>query len=228
MRIFAALAVVTATIISCPSSARTHAAKSIMVTHELRVGNGTLVFSVPEGESADFPVQPVSVAYDFPSGGLALRPEGVTLVRKYWDYRGGDLGINKDGTLGFHVRVREFRRGFRYDPSSPQEVSEYLLDELSIAYGERNSRFARQGLDAKIVIIPKRVDMVELGERRAYSYRLEGAYDFDALIVPITDQYYVQIQFDYIDNSHGRPSGWRARAQSDADSIQSSIRFRPR
>lgn len=211
----------------CSCAARTPDSRTAMISHEIRVGDAVYSFSVPPGESGDFPGQEVFDAFDLSSGDIPYRREGFTLMKKFWDYRNGRVGLNKDGTLAFQFRVRQFEHGFRFDKKNPQMLKNYLLDELSRTYGARNANHLSAGHDRLVVKIPIKIELVEFGKSMAFHYKLEGGTDFDAFVIPIAEGFFVQIQFNFIDNSVGRGMEWRRKAQVDADSIRSSMEIRP-
>jgi hypothetical protein len=213
------------TVVSCCCAARPSKSGMAMIAHEIRVGSEIYRFSVPVGESKDFPLQKVFVAFDFPPNSDMYRRDGFSLMHKFWDYRNGAIGINKDGTLDFQFRVRQFDREFKYEQKKPDAIQKYLLDDLSRAYEKLNAGYLKNGHDQLVVKLPEKINLTELAGKTAFSYRLGGGSDFDAYIIPVSEKYFVQIQFNFIDNSLGRGMEWRKKAQADADMIRSSMRI---
>jgi hypothetical protein len=207
----------------CSCAARAPESESAMIKHEIRVGDLVYSFRVPKNESRDFPAQKTFSAFDFSSGDVAHRREGFMLMEKFWDYKNYRLGLNKDGTLIFSFRARQFQNGFRFDKSNPRALEKYLLEELQNAYGPRNAKHLENDNERLIVSIPSSVESVDFGGRSAFHYKVDGGSDFEAFVIPVSDMFFVQIQFGFIDNSLGRGLEWRSKAQSDADSIRSSM-----
>lgn len=217
-------------LISCLSvsccAAQSSKPDAAMISHEIRIGNDIYSFKVPAGESKDFPRQDVFNAFEFSSGEAAYKPGGYGLMKKFWDYKNGIVGFNQDGTMVFQFRVRQFIPGFVYEEDNIGAIKKYIFDELSNSYDKLNAKYLRDGNSHMMIKIPENIEQIKFSGKDAFHYQLGGASDFDAYVIPLNEKYFLQIQFDFIDNSHGRGMEWKKKAQADADQIRASMKIR--
>jgi hypothetical protein len=215
-----------AALVGCCCAARPSIPGTRMIAHEIRVGGDVYSFDVPEGESKDFPRQEVFNAFEFSSDETPYKPGGYSMVEKFWDYKNGIVGFNQDGTMVFQFRVRQFSSGFVYEEDNIGAIKKYIFDELSSSYDKLNANYLRDGNSHMMIKIPENIEQIEFAGKDAFHYQLGGASDFDAYVIPLNEKYFLQIQFDFIDNNHGRGMEWRKKAQADADQIRASMKIR--
>lgn len=196
-----------------------------MINQKIRINNDIYSFFLPMKESDDFPRVRVFEAFDSPGESQAFGPGGAVLIEKFWDYKNKNIGINKDGTLKFLFRIRRFDGGFKYDSNNQDKVIRYLIDELHGAYDSVNGNHQKEGNDALVVKLPDAIRPVSFSGRDAFTYSLGGGIDADVFVVPISDEYFAQINFIFIDNSHGRGMNWKMQAKSDANKIIYSMKI---
>jgi hypothetical protein len=69
-------------------------------------------------------------------------------------------------------------------------------------------------------------EYVTLHGRECLVYSLGGHLDRIVYVTLLTPAHYLQVAFDFVDNSRGYETTWRSEAQSIADSIAASLEVR--
>ena len=74
-----------------------------------------------------------------------------------------------------------------------------------------------------VVALPENDKRVTLHGREWLVYSLGGQLDRIVDVTLLTPAHYLQVAFDFVDNSRGYETTWRSDAQSIADSIAASL-----
>ncbi|HJU40747.1 MAG TPA: hypothetical protein VJ724_14350 [Tahibacter sp.] len=185
------------------------------IAHRIDLGENTVEFSIPPGESPEFGTFPVPRAVDVTRAELfdeAL--QGPRLLDSAWDYRAGPMSP-VDGTLTAHMQIHHSER-----PLDSMQALQRAIEERS--HLREALRYAKSG-DSGLRNLPTRYESVQVGGREAFRIRFEIASPSYAVIVGR----HTYLLFAIRSSSIQRPE-WKSDADAARDAIFQSIRISPR
>ena len=171
---------------------------------------------LPLKESRDFPLAPVIGNVDIENDKVYDSGSSITLLEKYWDYHDGLFQSNV-GTLAGKVRLRRLPKSYRADIRNIDCLIDLIDSQLKESFSISNEEKIRAGLVGQVVKLPSEYAKTDINGINGVRYQLGGSYDFVAYVMPLSSEFYVQIQFSFIDNSHGGKTDWRLVAGKNAD-----------
>jgi len=193
------------------SSTRPTADTRTWKTYRVQVDDQIVQFTVPPGESGDYPVFKIPQRLDL--GGRGVFDDiglGPDLLRRHWEYRSSRF-VHADGAL--HALI-----GF--------SRSEHPLvgdDALKTAVIENNLRFEEtDGVVPEAQNVPVQFYPLTIGERHwiRVRYRLSGL----EYVTPFDDRNYIEVS---VRAGGFTRQDWRADAEAAANAILQSIRILP-
>ncbi len=98
--------------------------------------------------------------------------------------------------------------------------------ELEAYYVPHTEEVRRLNREDLVVLLPRSYTKNTLNDRQWLMYKLGGWKDQVFYVTPLTDDKYLSVSFDFIDNTRGRRSEWRREAQKVSESITGSINIR--
>jgi hypothetical protein len=184
-------------------------------TYRVEVGAHVVQFTIPPGESREFPGFTIPTRVDLTSADAfdeALA--GPTLLRRVWDYRASRFVV-VDGSLSAGISVNRSERSLdslNALKTTVEEASELYAMKM---YAEEGRRRASNK--------PVRFERVSIADRDAWrvSYELMRP----GYVVPLDEHFYLGIGVDLDGFSR---ADWRADAKAAADAILKSIRIESR
>lgn len=180
-------------------------------TYRVQVDSQIVQFTIPPGESKDFPFFAIPQKIDF--GGDDVfddSGQGPALLTRYWDYRKSRF-VAADGTLSVGIGV-----SLAWQPLGDEESLRAAVAEAARRFDESNGR--GPGLQDR----PVRYTPVVIGGRSwlRVKYRLSG----DSYVTPLDDRHYLGVS---ISAGGFTRQDWRADAEAAAHAILQSIRILP-
>lgn len=184
-------------------------------TYRVEVGAHVVQFTIPPGESREFPGFTIPTRIDLTrAAAFDEAHNGPSLLRRTWDYRASRFVV-VDGSLSAGISVNRSERSLD------------SLDALRAAVEEANELYAmkmyaeegrRRPSDK-----PVRFVAVRIADRDAWrvTYELSGL----RYLVPLDRHHYLGIRVSY--GGFARDD-WRADAKAAADAILKSIRIESR
>lgn len=178
-------------------------------TYRVQVDSQIVQFTIPPGESKDFPFFEIPKKIDI--GGDDVfndSGQGPALLTRFWDYRKSRFVV-VDGTLGVGMGVNRASQLLGDEDSLRAAV-----EEAARRFDESNGR--GPGLQNR----PVRYVPVEIGGRSwlRVVYRLSE----DSYVTPIDDRHYLGVS---ISAGGFTRQDWRADAEAAANAILHSIRI---
>lgn len=193
------------------SSTRPTADTRTWKTYRVQVDDQIVQFTVPPGESGDYPVFNIPQRLDL--GGRGVFDEiglGPYLLRRHWEYRSSRF-VHADGGLHANIGLRRSEHSLIGD------------DALKTAVIENNLRFEEtDGVVPEAQNVPIQFYPLTIGERSwiRVRYRLSG-YEY---VTPLDDRNYIEVS---ISVGGFTRQDWRADAEAAANVILQSIRIFP-
>jgi hypothetical protein len=184
-------------------------------TYRVEVGEHVVQFSIPPGESREFPSFTIPARVDLTRVELfdeAL--SGPTLLNRVWDYRSSRF-VPVDGSLSAGISVNRSERPLDDLAALRQAVEESSRLYAMKMYVEEGRRRPSNK--------PVRFDPVWIAGRDAWkvTYELIGP----GYVVTLDQHHYLEIGVDY---GGFMRQDWRADAKAAANAILNSIRIEPR
>lgn len=191
------------------SSTRPTADTRTWKTYRVQVDDQIVQFTVPPGESKDFPFFAIPQKIDF-GDVFDDSGQGPALLTRYWDYRKSRF-VAADGTLSVGIDV-----SLAWQPLGDEESLRVAVAEAARRFDESNGR--GPGLQDR----PVRYTPVVIGGRSwlRVKYRLSG----DSYVTPLDDRHYLGVS---ISAGGFTRQDWRADAEAAAHAILQSIRILP-
>jgi len=180
--------------------------------HRIEIGNHVVQFTIPTGESSDWPAFEVPKQIDLSKSKLFNDVnQGPDLLSRFWDYRISRYG-DVDGTLRAVIILWNSDR----ELSDEKELRDGAIDNDEL---EKN-RDVKNG--RKRAPNEKRYEQTNIAGKKGYlvHQRISGAY----YIVPVDLHHYLTI---YVGTDVTR-SGWREDSKSAAEAILQSIKIEPK
>ena len=181
-------------------------------TYRVEVGAQVVQFSIPPGESREFPAFTIPTRIDVSREDLFDETlAGPALLSRMWDYRESRFVV-VDGSLSAGISVSRSNR-----PLDSLDALKAAVEEASQLYVMK--MYAEEGR-RRASDKPVRFDPVRIADRDAWrvTYELSGSH----YVVPFDRYHYLGISL----RSGGFPrDDWRTNANAAADAILKSIRI---
>jgi hypothetical protein len=199
-----------------------HLDGSKMKSYVFQIPSHEISIQLPIAESADFPKIAIHRVVDTSKIAAWDSGNSILIADKYFDYRSGALGATA-GTLSVKVRLRKSPEEYALDLRNIENLQQLIAKQLHDSFDKLDEVAAKNASSTRAVRLPKEFQQVITRGAVGFKYELGGAYDYVAYIFPISSSTYVQVQFNFIDNSHGKSSHWRKIAGQDMDAYAQSI-----
>lgn len=170
--------------------------------YSIELGTTTLELKIPPNESKDFPPFPASAFVSLDDGRFDERPYGIVTLEKWWDFRNYPLN-QLEGVLAAKVRFRKVPNHLDVDVTNRQLFEAY---EIQLFAGGSNKN-ASVG-EPRII-----------HDRTWTRINLNNNNDTTVFASPIDSNYYVEIQFSFIDNTRDG----RQKAKPEAMRLMDAI-----
>jgi hypothetical protein len=181
-------------------------------TYRVEVGDQIVQFTIPLGESPDWPEFEIPKKIDLANPKLFNQMnQGPDLLSRFWDYRTSRYG-KVEGTLRAIVIVWSSELEIRNEESlKDAEIGNDQLEKMKDVM-EGRKRAPNE----------KRYEQAELGNRKGFlvHQRISDSY----YLVPIDHHHYLSV---YVGSSVARP-GWREDAHAAVAAILQSIKIEPK
>ncbi|WP_105254785.1 hypothetical protein [Pseudoalteromonas sp. T1lg75] len=168
----------------------------------------SLQIDLPNRESKDFPRKEELGSIKIGDKRFDEGANSITAIDKYWDFNGGIFKA-VDGTLNIKIRFRKVPTNKKIDATNHHELGHLLLEMLA----------------ASGVTIPDNTTNEFINDNKWVSYRLSGKQDFLVYVYPLNNQYYLQVQANFISNTKGESSSWRHEAEDMFNAVLNSVKI---
>lgn len=191
-----------------------------------RISGTELVFRVPPGDSPAMPGRPLVRQVDLERD-LDRKTGGIGVFAHAWDFRGwfwqgvlGDLDVT--------VAVRSRPSDYQKDLTALENLQALIDRKLKEFHEPRNEEGIRKGQSEFNVTVPSSYKRVTIHDTEWLVYSLGGWLDRTDYATPLTPAHYLEVGFDFIDNSKrlGYKTTWRRDAQVLADQIAATLELR--
>ena len=181
-------------------------------TYRVDVGEHVVQFSIPPGESREFPNYTIPARIDLAGEGMfdeAL--DGPALLNRVWDYRSSRF-VQVDGSLSASISVSRSEQ-----PLDDLEALRRAVEESSRLYAMK--MYVEEGR-SRPSDIPERFDLVRIGNQDGWRVRYE--LSGPSYAVRLDQHHYLVVTLDYAGFTK---QDWQTDAKAAADSILRSIRI---
>lgn len=217
LKSYARAIVIAALFVLLPGSA---IAGGNLAQHRFALSDTTLVVSFPDHESKEFPGVPVVRQVDINDVEKYDNWfNAIQIFDKYWDY--GKLFIPGSlGTLRASGMVRVFPESAQGTHDGPSKLKQAIIQRWR---AKPDSENWGDGRSSPVELLEKSIN----GKEWLYYHRYHKAsgLDIDVFLAEIDENHYIEICFDFIDNSRGMTSDWRERAAADETRMMESAMF---
>ncbi|MDJ0711806.1 MAG: hypothetical protein QNJ14_15555 [Woeseiaceae bacterium] len=174
------------------------------------IGTFQVEYRVPSGESVNYPPRAPLVEVSTNDPDLLNYPYTVEFFRRHWEFSSG-FRFKTDGVLGLSLRVQRTPESGDLETGSQDLLAETIVSGLSEA-GYR---------DVTQVEVP--------GSLPDFWVAVTTPEPLDLLLLgaPIGGPYFVVVQGNFVDNSRGSRTEWKAEAKEILMSVARSLRSRP-
>ncbi len=180
-------------------------------------------FSSPVNYSKDFPL-PSETQYriniydnDIYKNPYTDLENSYSIRQSYWDYGRGIIFGGVKGTLSMGMALNKTS-----DKSLNLEKSDDFItamqNDFEIIYDEQAREEFVVKLPEKYLI--KKISNLDWGY---YEYEMGRGEKHVAFSIPVSEQHYLMVVFNFINNSHGKENNWKEQAQETIDFIISSF-----
>lgn len=182
-------------------------------------GDRRLKISLPvEGVSNDVPRSVVVSRIDL--NGLE---KPALFVDELWDWR-GRFWQGVHGSLAIKIVIYPVPRGVLL--KCEKDVRNMLKSQFE---KDRRDFFASGGQERYLSKYTVAQDLLPVGDKNGVVYLEEGGYDGENVVVPITEEFYLAVQFAFLPGGGaGKSSSWRSEADKVKLGIINSMRFEGR
>lgn len=174
--------------------------------YSLQIGEQFFYIKLPSNESKDFPTKTTLKLVNLSDERLDTGAQSITSIHKYWDFN-GSLFQGVQGTLNLKVRVRKAPLYFHGDLTNNENLENLLMERLNKS-GIRH---------------PSDCDWVTINEKEWITYKLSGSQSSIDYILPLSKNFYIQVQADFINNSKKENPKWLSEAHDMLATITSSM-----
>jgi hypothetical protein len=204
---------------------RTAPDRSKWRSHTILLSEWKLTFDTPVGSENEpwdhLWVKPINLEYD----SHLLIGEPAQIFNASWTYRGTFL----EGLLG-RLRVAMFviprAKGYETNMRQREELESYIRQHESQLWSPHNERYLKTNLERFLIILPQVYDRIMLGNGQWLRYKFNGQFDYYGYAIGLRETQYLEIQFDFIDNTDGRKRGdWRPDAERLREEIAATLRL---
>ena len=111
---------------------------------QINLSGNKITFAMPENFSRDFPGEDLVETVDLNNVTAALDYHGVTLMRRFWDFKTDGFFKKNTGTLVLLLTVKKIPDGCQKNLAHPLEFVEVLQQALCEQYEESNKTTAEE------------------------------------------------------------------------------------
>ena len=111
---------------------------------QINLSGNKITFAMPENFSRDFPGEDLVETVDLNNVTAALDYHGVTLMRRFWDFKTDGFFKKNTGTLVLLLTVKKIPDGCQKNLAHPLEFVEVLQQALREYYEELNKTTAEE------------------------------------------------------------------------------------
>lgn len=158
---------------------------------------------------------------------LNAKTNGIAVFAHAWDFR-GRFWQGVVGSLVMTVEASSKPNSYQKDMTSLDNLQEFIQRRLEEFHEPRNEEGLRKGQSEFNVTVPKSYKRVTIHDTEWLVYSLGGWKDLTVYATPLTPAHYLEVGFDFIDNSKSRgyKTTWRRDAQALADQIAATLELR--
>jgi hypothetical protein len=186
-----------------------------------------LVFRVPPGYSASTPGLPLVPGVDLERD-LDSKTHAIAVFAHAWDFR-GRFWQGKVGGLTLTIGVRTKPDSYPKDLTALDNLRELIQRKLEEFHLPRNEELRRKSQAEHIVTLPEGYPRITIHNREWLVYSMGGPWkDSRHYATPLTSAHYLEVGFNFVDNSksQGHKTTWRRDAQAVADQVAASLELR--
>ena len=193
----------------------------------IMLSNLELVFQVPGGQHDAAPPRPTIRRVDLVRDFANLPPErnGFPIYDHTWAVDARFL-IGNMGSLNLIVSVARRPNDYTAEFTSLDDLQPVIARNLDRTYTATNEKVRRQGNEKFAARLPETYNRVNIRGRAWLVYSLGGWFDRTFYATLLTKNHYLQVGFDFINNSRGHKSDWRQQSQEISDKIITSVEIR--
>lgn len=178
-----------------------------------------LSFSSPVNYSKDFPL-PSETQYriNVYDNDIYKKPytdlESSYSIRKsYWDYGRGIFFGGVNGTLSMGMAL--------YKTSDKNLNLKKSDDFLTAMQNDFEIIYDDQAREEFVVKLPDKYQIKKISNLNwgYYEYEMGRGEKHVAYTIPVSEQHYLMVVFNFINNSHGKKNNWEEQAQETIDFI---------